>query len=393
MHSVRHVPVSDAERWTMLVGRLRDEAETLVASFVSRVRAIPPYGRGVVPTDRLETDAELTFECLLRRLAGLTVPVRLADIGPSIGRDRARRGVPLNDLLTAVRLDFRVLWEALRERAEPTDEAMLVGHVEDVWSVVEEYTAQIQVAYQAEAALLARDRQGERTMLVAALLSTEDPDPDEVARVALALGVDVDDDLLVAAASPAAGRALRRAAERLGADGRTAHVQSTGRHSVLIARWDGGAGAPVRAALAGVPCGVGPLAHGLANVPRSARLAGEIVDVLPAATGPAELLDAWLPLAGARLADAAPELVDSVLGGLAGAPPGERDRLLETVRCYAVNGAVGDVAARLYCHRNTVLNRLRRFGELTGRDVTVPTEAATVLLALECGRQRSAVTG
>jgi len=391
MHSVRHIPVSDAERWTVLVGRLRDEAETLVASFVSRVRAIPPYGRGVVPTDRLETDAELTFECLLRRLAGLAVPARLADVGPSIGRDRARRGVPLNDLLTAVRLDFRVLWEALRERAEPTDEAMLVAHVEDVWSVVEEYTAQIQVAYQAEAALLARDRQGERTMLVAALLSTEDPDPDEVARVALALGVNVDDDLLVAAASPAAGRALRRVAERLGADGRTAHVQSTGRHSVLIARWDGGAGAPVRAALAGVPCGVGPLAHGLANVPRSARLAGEIVDVLPAATGPAELLDAWLPLAGARLADAAPELVDSVLGGLADLPPGERERLLETVRCYAVSGAVGDVAARLYCHRNTVLNRLRRFGELTGRDITVPTEAATVLLALECGRQRSAV--
>jgi len=379
-----------AERWTALVGRLRDEAETLVAAFVSRVRAIPPYGRGVVPTERLETDAELTFEYLLRRLAGSSVPARLAGIGPSIGRDRARRGVPLNDLLTAVRLDFRVLWEALRARAEPTDEPMLVAHVEDVWSVVEEYTAQIQVSYQVEAALLARERQGERTMLVAALLSTEDPDPDDVARVALALGVDVHDNLLVAAASPTAGRALRRAADRLGADGRTAHVQSTGRHSVLIARWDGGLGAPVRAALAGVPCGVGPLAHGLADVPRSARLAGEIVDVLPDATAPCEPRDAWLPLAGGRLADTAPELVDSVLGGLATAPAGERERLLETVRAYAASGAVGDVAARLYCHRNTVLNRLRRFAELTGRDVTVPAEAATVLLALECVRQRPA---
>ncbi|HEY2101588.1 MAG TPA: helix-turn-helix domain-containing protein, partial [Pseudonocardia sp.] len=366
MHTSGHLTAAEAERWTTLVGRLRDEADTLVASFVSRVRAIPPYGRGVVPTERLETDADLTFEYLLRRLAGHPVPARLAGIGPSIGRDRARRGVPLNDLLTAVRLDFRVLWEALRERAAPTDEPMLVARVEDVWAVVEEYTAQIQVSYQAEAALLARDRQGERTMLVAALLSTEDPDPDEVAHVALALDVDVDDDLLVAAASAVAGRALRRAADRLGADGRTAHVQSTGRHSVLIARWDGGAGAPVRAALAGVPCGVGPLAHGLANVGRSARLAGEIVDVLPGATGPCELLDAWLPLAGGRLADTAPELVDSVLGGLSGAPARERQRLLDTVRRYAASGAVGEVAAELYCHRNTVLNRLRRFTELTG---------------------------
>jgi hypothetical protein len=388
MHTSRHLAAAEAERWSTLVGRLRDEADALVASFVSRVRAIPPYGRGVVPTERLETDADLTFEYLLCRLAGHPVPARLAGVGPSIGRDRARRGVPLNDLLTAVRLDFRVLWEALRESAAPTDEPMLVARVEDVWSVVEEYTAQIQVSYQAEAALLARDRLGERTMLVAALLSTEDPDPDEVAHVALALDVDVDDDLLVAAANPAAGRVLRRAADRLGADGRTAHVQSTGRHSVLIARWDGGAGAPVRAALAGVPCGVGPLAHGLANVGRSARLAGEIVDVLPGATGPCELLDAWLPLAGGRLADTAPELVDSVLGGLSEAPDRERDRLLDTVRRYAASGAVGEVAAELYCHRNTVLNRLRRFTELTGRDVTVPSQAVAVLLALHCADRR-----
>jgi hypothetical protein len=377
MHSGRH-----EERWTALIGRLRDDADVLVASFVERVRAIPPYGRGIVPQERLETDADRTFEYLLRRVAGLPVPERLRGTGPFIGRDRARRGVPLNDLLTAVRLDFRVLWAALRERADPADEELLVARVEDVWNVVEEYTTQIQVSYQAEAALLARERLGERTMLVAALLGTEDPDPDEVARLAVALDVDVDADLLVAAATAAAGLRLRQAADRLGADGRMVHVQSTGRHAVLLARWDGEPGAPVRAALAGVPCGVGPLAHGLANVPRSARLATELVDVLPDADGPRELPDAWLPLAAARLADAAGELVGVELAGLAEASPRERERLLETVRAYAASGSISEVAAALYCHRNTVLNRLRRFTELTGRDVTVPADAAVVLLAL-----------
>jgi PucR-like helix-turn-helix protein/diguanylate cyclase with GGDEF domain len=370
MHRVGH-----EERWTSLVGRLRVDAGVLVAAFVARVRAVPPYGRGVVPTDRLETDAHLTFDYLLRRLAGQPVPERLLATGPSIGRDRARRGVPLNDLLTAVRLDFRVLWAALRECADPADEALLVARAEDVWNVVEEYSTQIQVSYQAEAAVLARERMGERTMLVAALLSSAVPDPDEVARVAVALDVDVDADLLVAAASPASGLRLRQAADRLAADGRMVHVQSTGRHVVLLARWDGGTGAPVRAVLAGVPCGVGPLAHGLAAVPRSARLAGELVDVLPDLGGPRELFDAWLPLAAARLAD---------LAGLADAAPRERHRLLETVRAYAATGSVAEVAARVYCHRNTVLNRLRRFAELTGRDVTVPTDAAVVLLALHC---------
>jgi len=64
----------------------------------------------------------------------------------------------LNDLLTAVRLDFRVLWRRCGA-AEPTDEAMLVAHVEDVWSVVEESRAD-PVAYQAEAALAGQGSAG-----------------------------------------------------------------------------------------------------------------------------------------------------------------------------------------------------------------------------------------
>jgi hypothetical protein len=388
MHNLRH-----ESRWTALVGRLRADSDALVAEFVERVRAIAPYGRGVVPQELLEADADRTFDYLLRRVAGLPVPVRLLDSGPSIGRDRARRGVPLNDLLTAVRLDFRVLWAGLRERAEPADEPLLVARVEDVWGVVEEYTTQIQVSYQAEAALLARERQGERTMLVASLLAGDDPDPDDVARLAVALDVDVDADLLVAAGTAAAGLSLRRAADRLGADGRMVHVQSIGRHVVLIARWEGGTGAPVRAALVGVPCGVGPLAHGLANVPRSARIAGEVIDVLPGVDGPRELSDAWLPLAAARLADTASDLVGAELAGLSDAPARERERLVETARAYAASGSVSAVAARLYCHRNTVLNRLRRFAELTGRDVTVPRDAAVVLLALHCARSQGATVG
>jgi hypothetical protein len=378
-------PLSDDARWAVLVGRLRADSGGLVDEFVQRVRRIAPYGRGLVPPDRLVADADLTFDHLLRRIAGQDVPERLAHVGEAIGRDRARRGVPLNELLSAVRLDFRVLWSALRDRATPEERDVLVSRVEHMWAVVEDYTLQIQAGYQEEAAFLARERHGERTALVGELLGSEDPDPDQVERVALALAVDVDADFLVAAAGATSGAALRRAAEALAAGGRVAHVQSTGPHSVLIAAWQGGTGAPVRAVLDGVPCGVGPLAHGLANVPRCARLATEVASV-GSGPGPVELGDAWLPLAAGRLSDTAAELVDSVLSGLAAAPPGERDRLLETVRAYAESGSVKEVAERSFCHRNTVLNRLRRFTALTGRDVTRPADAAVVLLALAAVR-------
>src|SRR5918997_3234918 len=115
-----------AARWAALVGRLRADADALVTEFVDRVRAIAPYGREVVPHEVLEADADRTFDYLLRRVAGQPVPERLLDIGPSIGRDRARRGVPLNDLLTAVRLGFRALLGRLVERAEPRREAPLI---------------------------------------------------------------------------------------------------------------------------------------------------------------------------------------------------------------------------------------------------------------------------
>ncbi len=47
-------------------------------------------------------------------------------------------------------------------------------------------------------------------------------------------------------------------------------------------------------------------------------------------------------------------------------------------------------AQTLFCHRNTVLNRLSRFTELTGLDPTRLVDAASIVVALGCARVRSA---
>ncbi|RZM96173.1 helix-turn-helix domain-containing protein, partial [Streptomyces alfalfae] len=46
----------------------------------------------------------------------------------------------------------------------------------------------------------------------------------------------------------------------------------------------------------------------------------------------------------------------------------------------------GRAAARLYCHRNTVFNRLRRLEQLTSRSLTRPRDLVEVALALEAHR-------
>jgi hypothetical protein len=43
----------------------------------------------------------------------------------------------------------------------------------------------------------------------------------------------------------------------------------------------------------------------------------------------------------------------------------------------------------VYCHRNTVLNRLRRIEQLTGRSLSVPKGLVDLALALEAFRQFS----
>lgn len=77
-----------------------------------------------------------------------------------IGRRRARLGVPLDVLLRAVRLDFRVQWSAFLHRVAEQDLAQLVHNTVDVWDVVEEHSTRVHLSYVNETALL--DRKGTR---------------------------------------------------------------------------------------------------------------------------------------------------------------------------------------------------------------------------------------
>lgn len=66
---------------------------------------------------------------------------------------------------------------------------------------------------------------------------------------------------------------------------------------------------------------------------------------------------------------------------LAGCGPVERASVEEAVRSYLRTGNIAETARDLFCHRNTVTNRLRRFHELTGIDLTVPAQAARAVVA------------
>ncbi|MFB7263503.1 helix-turn-helix domain-containing protein, partial [Streptomyces nojiriensis] len=111
----------------------------------------------------------------------------------------------------------------------------------------------------------------------------------------------------------------------------------------------------------------------------------------PESEGPrTALLDERLPAAlVAAQAELAGRLRQVVLGPVLALPAADRRTLLTTLGTWlACRGSTTDAAQRLYCHRNTVSNRLRRLEQLTGRSLSDPRQVVELALAHSAVLQR-----
>ena len=359
----------------VLVLQLDALTDRLVAAVVEEE---PSYATGAV-TAR----PDLWGSCHDNLLRVLTV--LCGDAGPgdpldaprATGSRRAEQGVPLESVLHAYRLGFRTIWEGLV--AEARDGAVLELLVETataVWEVVDQFSSTVGDAYRETEAALARQDDRRREVLLDALLDGRGHDRSLAADAAAALGLPEHGRYLVVALEGA--DAVQPAAGALAARGlRTAWRGRAGRDVGLVAVElcsPADVSATLTAALEPVPggrAGVSPLVEGLAQVDLGHRLAGTALNTLaPGATGVVEL-DAELPAALlVTCPDLAGRLVHRALGGVLALDPDERDVLLATLAAWLdTGGSAGQTAVRLTCHRNTVLNRLRRLEGLTGRSL------------------------
>ncbi|MFH9132359.1 PucR family transcriptional regulator [Streptomyces sp. NPDC017524] len=314
-----------------------------------------------------------------------------------IGEIRAEQGVPLDAVLHAFRMGGAMVWQDLVDetaRRDPDDVRLLVHVAADVWNFVDEHCGIVADAYRQAERRLSWRRENRQRLMVAALL-------DGTARIA---------DLAEAAAMlglPEQGRyaVLAVAAAPRGPGPAARPPLTLPVTPDTLALWHPGPGAEfailplagppgelgaLAAALdvpAGVRAGIGSAVEGLAALGDARRLAETALRACPASGGTV-LLDEHLPdalvVSSPALAGA---LADRVLGPLDRLDPADRDVIVETLTAWLdADGSAQRAGARLYCHRNTVLNRLRRFEQLTGRCLTRPRDAVEVSLALAARR-------
>ncbi|MFJ6367327.1 helix-turn-helix domain-containing protein [Streptomyces virginiae] len=361
--------------------------------------------------ERIHDTLRQAVEGLLCSCRGL--PVELAD-ARAVGALRAEQGLPLASLLRTHRRGGRLLWQSLTEAVTAHDRAALprlLPAASVLWDVVDRTADAMTESYRrAEAAHGDRDRE-RRAALLDVLLDGADGPSAAVEAAAAQLGLPERGRFTVVVLAAEVSAGPSRTPPGIPSAAPTAAVPpspagGSGAASAPRVLWrfraDGEVGLvelghhpleSVRDLLAplGVRAGVGPVVGAPAELARAHRLAALALRTAPESEGPRiALLDERLPAAlVAAEAELAGRLRQVVLGPVLALPVEDRRTLLTTLGTWlACQGSTTDAAQRLYCHRNTVSNRLRRVEQLTGRSLSDPRHVVELALAHSAVLQR-----
>lgn len=357
---------------------LRDALDLLSEQVANGIlQAEPAAQESSLPAAAVQPLVRANIAEILAALAGETSSLEPAR---ETGRITAAEGIPLDLLQHAYRLAGLRIWEELARRLRSrTDTTPLLRASSRVWSAIDRSS---NIAVQTHLAAIAGVGDDmARTELLRGVLTGAVHDLETARR---ALGLPTTGALVVTVTDRAAGAARPRVTTR--------RLKHEGDHVALFAA----------ATAAEITVLLTELAvHGRTGASRPFRdLADAPAALVQARTalrslsaGQAGLarygdrpLDALLVADGDRAA----ELVTAVLGGLGSRDTRDEELLLRTIEAWFEHGGSGTrAAAALHCHRNTVLNRLARVAELTGRDITDPRAAAELYAAVRARRLRT----
>ena len=376
-----------------LVSRVPELTDRLVALLVAEDRTYRKAPPDVLADVRRSCEENL--RSVLRDLSGRRAS--RTDAARETARRRAEQGVPLASLLHAYRLGMRVVWEAMNEEAPISgagNSGTLMGIVTTLWELYDAYASTAATAYDEALVDLARRDERQRMLVLDDLLEGRDPGTGLRGSVAHTLELPEQGPFVALSADVPArgGEGLPRADQVLRRHGvRSAWRLRADEQVGIVALTRDMAAPAVRELLSPVAvsrAGMSPPYADLGGTAGAVALAGIARRSVPPGTATVATIDEH-PL-GALVAgapDMAVRLARIVLGGVLELEESERALLLETLEVWvAAGGSASEAGRRLYCHRNTVRNRLARLEELSGRSLADPRAQAELWTAAEAVR-------
>lgn len=367
------------------------------------VAANPGYDAiGVVPRTDLERSCEdnilRVLELLALRIAGQAPDTEgpYFDAARATGTRRAEQGLPLDDVLRSFRMGGRLIWEDIVDQTDSAgllegNDLRLIGT--ELWQVVDETSAEVAVAYHAAARLRLRADEARRAALWEEIFSGRGSDPGFVHEAAQVLGVAPEAPIaVVAVGQPASGHALADCmADALLSSGIRISWQHRSGHDVGVLELPDGDLARTLEVLGrfrDVPIGLSSVLEGLAGAGQALREALlALRTVRPEQPGVVSYLECLPDALLLSAPEVARRLVDAWLGPVLDLPTREHSALLSTLQSWVDSGGSASRAAALIpCHRNTVVNRLRRVVEVTGRPLDEGPPSLELSLALRAWR-------
>lgn len=396
---VRQAGAGKAPVAASVAARVLERVPTLADELVRTIEEQNPGYRtmAVVPREELWRSCHDNLTRVLQMIAqpgpdeGPVGSREHFDAAWATGRQRAEQGMPLDDVLRSFRLGGRLVWEALIDQAHAdhlADTDGLLAVATRVWEVVDAISAQVAAAYHfAESDLLRTDAH-RMAMLWEGLLTGRAKTIGFAYEVSRILGVPVEGPYAVVVADPGPGSTdPAQLRQRLATQEIVSVWQARAdtlvgvlalRQPTLAAVLE-----PVREVLA-TRAGVSLVVRGLAEVDTAYRQAMLARRTVVGNQAEAAALEERLPDA---LLLSSPELAHQLmrrwLGGLLEIPAHERRLLLGTLQIWVgTGGSVKQTADAVFCHRNTVINRLQRMQAITGHDFADPSCLVELKLAL-----------
>jgi PucR C-terminal helix-turn-helix domain/GGDEF-like domain len=349
------------------------------------------YGFSAVTREDLRRSCADNLTEILCRMAGQEL--RNPEAPVATGRRRAEQGFPLAEVLHAFRLGGRVIWDELvarARRAGPHATDALVDTASSLWELIDDYSVLVASAYQERMAELSRLDAERRSLVVDAVLAGLAAENPSLPESAAALGLPLHGSFVLISVDPVGAEPVERAVadELRGRGGAGAFRLRTGRYLGVVSLGPTVTRAALREAVeaaATARVGLSPLYTELSGTPEALRLADIARACLPAGSkGVVTYEDHPVRTLLASDADTGWRTARIVLEPVLALDPESRALLLETLQVwFASGGSAAEAARALYCHRNTVRNRLLRLEELTGRSLEDPQGLAELFLASE----------